>query len=326
VFRPKAARDTIADEEAVAAEAAAAQAAAAAEKTARLAEAKQLVASELRREDEEAAAAAAAAEATEMAGKPDDTDRPEDDEAEFSAWRLREMRRIAREVEASAAAAAEAAETARRRGLTDAERAAEDAALAAAGLKVFAKDKRAWGFLQKYHHRGAFYMDEDSVAKAGAPAAGAAGAASAGAAAAAGGGVDVRLRAAEGPTEGDVLNRAALPRVMQVRDFGRKGRTKWTHLVAEDTLQYDDYHKQAGRYATAKFGERMAGVHHGGGLGGGGAGGWSAGAGDRGYHGGGSGGGGGGHGGYGGSSSSHAAGGGGGGREGEPSAAKRPRL
>ena len=31
------------------------------------------------------------------------------------------------------------------------------------GLKVFHKDKAKWSFLQKYYHKGVFYMDEDSI-------------------------------------------------------------------------------------------------------------------------------------------------------------------
>ena len=66
--------------------------------------------------------------------------------------------RICRDQEERQARALEEAETERRRKLTPEQRAAEDKLLEAQGLKVFTKKKEKWNFLQKYHHKGAFYM------------------------------------------------------------------------------------------------------------------------------------------------------------------------
>lgn len=69
--------------------------------------------------------------------------------------------------------------------------------------------------MQKYYHKGAFYMDEDSVKDTS----------------------DVRLRAADAATGEDKFNKEALPQVMQVKNFGRAGQTKYTHLLDQDTTR-----------------------------------------------------------------------------------------
>lgn len=41
------------------------------------------------------------------------------------------------------------------------------------------------------------------------------------------------------PTLEDHFDKTVLPKVMQVKNFGRSGRTKYTHLVDQDTSQPD---------------------------------------------------------------------------------------
>ena len=62
-------------------------------------------------------------------------------------------------------------------------------------------------------------MDDDTLAKAGEG--------------------DVRNRATDGAVLEDKFDRAALPKVMQVKDFGFQGRTKYTHLSDQDTTFVD---------------------------------------------------------------------------------------
>ncbi|XP_066471406.1 microfibrillar-associated protein 1A-like [Tiliqua scincoides] len=156
-----------------------------------------------------------------------DTD-DENDEEEYEAWKVRELKRIKREREALEK---EKAEIERVRNLTEEERRAE---LRANGKVITNKAvKGKYKFLQKYYHRGAFFMDEDEV---------------------------VYKRDFSAPTLEDHFNKTILPKVMQVKNFGRSGRTKYTHLVDQDTTSFDSAWGQESAQNTKFFKQKAAGV------------------------------------------------------------------
>jgi len=134
----------------------------------------------------------------------------ENEEEEYEAWKVRELKRIKRTREERETAEREKMEIERMHNMTEEERRAE---LRANPRVVTNKQvKGKYKFLQKYYHRGAFYLDaEDEVYK----------------------------RDFAQPTLEDHFNKTVLPKVMQVKNFGRSGRTKYTHLLDQDTTDQD---------------------------------------------------------------------------------------
>ena len=159
---------------------------------------------------------------------PDDTDPTEEDSpdlilAERDAWEVRELIRMLRDIDQSLAQEKERKELERRRGLTDEERLTEDkqsGRYRAPGESRRQKtvDNNKKNYLQKFHHRGAFYMDEETLEQAGPD--------------------DIRHRAAEysRSATGEDNIKSELPEVMQVKNFGLAGySTKYKGLAKEDT-------------------------------------------------------------------------------------------
>lgn len=147
----------------------------------------------------------------------DDTDGLDLD-AEFAAWKLRELKRIKRERVAIEEAEAERAEIERRRNLSAADREAEDRAFIEQ-QKDERGDRGDMQYMQKYFHKGAFFTDEMKE-------------------------LGIDRRNLMGARFEDQTNREVLPEFMQIRDMtklGKKGRTRYKDMKSEDTGKWADY-------------------------------------------------------------------------------------
>ena len=158
-------------------------------------------------------------------GLPDDNDDVTDEELQYEEWKIRELKRLKRDTDQRALLELEKADIIRRRNMTDAERFEEDTKLG----KFSVKEKGEYKFMQKYYHKGVFYMDETSLNNPS----------------------DVRLKDYNAPTLEDHYNKSALPSVLQVKNFGKKGRTKYTHLNDQDTT-YGTAFKYLGNNSMSK--------------------------------------------------------------------------
>ncbi|TNV78573.1 hypothetical protein FGO68_gene13112 [Halteria grandinella] len=139
-------------------------------------------------------------------------------EQAYEDWKLRELKRLKRERDEKAAREKEAKEIERRRNMTDAERQEENLRLGSDHTNK--KEKVAYKFMQRFYHKGAFFQgDQDSN--------------------------PLFSRDYNMPVGEDKMDKSVLPAVLQKRrgQTGQKGNSKWTHLTAEDTTNFDPQHR-----------------------------------------------------------------------------------
>ena len=153
----------------------------------------------------------------------------ENEEEEYEAWKVRELKRIKRTREERETAEREKMEIEKMHNMTEEERRAQLRMNPRIITNKQAKGK--YKFLQKYYHRGAFYLDSED---------------------------DVYKRDFAQPTLEDHFNKTVLPKVMQVKNFGRSGRTKYTHLLDQDTTDQDSAWAQP-TPATVNFQNKYGG-------------------------------------------------------------------
>ncbi|KAH0731698.1 hypothetical protein KY289_002886 [Solanum tuberosum] len=167
-----------------------------------------------------------------------DTDDEVNEAEEYEAWKSREIARIKREREDREASKKEREEIERVRNMTEEERKEWERR----NPKPAPPPKQKWKFMQKYYHKGAFFQsDADEIAGTS-------------------GADNIFHRDFSAPTGEDKLDKSILPKVMQVKHFGRSGRTKWTHLVNEDTTDWNNpwtYNDSL----RAKYNTKMAAVN-----------------------------------------------------------------
>ncbi|CDR95076.1 micro-fibrillar-associated protein 1 C-terminus containing protein, putative [Babesia bigemina] len=144
----------------------------------------------------------------------DDTD--ELTEKEYELWKIRELKRVLRDRDERTAHERLAAEVERRRHMTEEERLADDERIDREKVQRAPRSKML--FLQKYYHKGAFFMDKLDD-----------------------GSEPLYNRDFNAPTADDRIDKSLMPKSMQVRRglYGKMGQVKHTHLTAEDTTRFD---------------------------------------------------------------------------------------
>ncbi|KAI3955425.1 hypothetical protein MKW98_018526 [Papaver atlanticum] len=234
VFVPKAERDTIAERERLEAEEQKLEDMVRRRKEERKVETKQIVVAEIQKDEQIQKNLEAEANIEDV-----DTDDEVNEAEEYEAWKVREISRIKRDREDRDSMVKEKEEIERLRNMTEEERREwERKNPKTTDSKV---NKQKWRFMQKYYHKGAFFQDDadDPAGTARAD--------------------KIYTRDFSKPTGEDNMDKTILPKVMQVKHFGRSGRTKWTHLVNEDTTSWDNPWANNDTL-RAKYNSKMAGM------------------------------------------------------------------
>ena len=148
----------------------------------------------------------------------DDTD-DLDPEAEYAAWKLRELKRLKRDREALVAREKEIEEIDRRRNLTAEEREKEDKTYLEKQTAEREENRGEASYMARYHHKGAFFLDDETAEI-------------------------LKKRDLMGARfEDQVSDKSALPEYMRIRDMtklGKKGRTRYTDMKSEDTGHFGE--------------------------------------------------------------------------------------
>ncbi|ESQ41787.1 hypothetical protein EUTSA_v10013587mg [Eutrema salsugineum] len=235
VFVPKAERDTVAERERLEAEELALEELAKRKLEMRKIETKQIVVEEVRKDEE-----IRKNMLLEEANIGDvETDDELNEAEEYEVWKTREIARIKRERDAKEAMLREREEIEKLRNMTEQERRDWERKNPKSSS---GQPKKKWNFMQKYYHKGAFFQadPDDEAGSVGTD--------------------GIFQRDFSAPTGEDRLDKSILPKVMQVKHFGRSGRTKWTHLVNEDTTDWSNPWT-SNDPLREKYNKKMAGMN-----------------------------------------------------------------
>ncbi|WVZ76878.1 hypothetical protein U9M48_024800 [Paspalum notatum var. saurae] len=233
VFIPKSQRDTIAERERLEEEERQLEELVKKRLEARKIETRQIVVEEIKKEEHIEKALNEEANIEDV-----DTDDELNEAEEYESWKNREIARIKRDREERDARLKEKEEIEKVRNMTEEERREWERK----NPKQLRQTKQKWKFMQKYYHKGAFFQEsvDDVIQSAGKD--------------------DIYSRDFSEPTGEDKMDKSILPKVMQVKHFGRSGRTKWTHLVNEDTTDWNAPWATNGPL-RAKYNAKMAGMN-----------------------------------------------------------------
>jgi len=134
----------------------------------------------------------------------------EDEDEQFEAWKLRELKRIKREKDALDKLEQERLDLVKRRQMSNKEIERDNEIHGVDRTRR--EQKKKMKFMQKYYHKGVFYQDDKLIPQ------------------------EIMKRNYLAPTKEDKwLNFETLPKIMQVKNWGMASRTKYTHLVDQDT-------------------------------------------------------------------------------------------